>query len=138
VFAFCHEPPWSHGLHGDSHRMIRDYVPLLVAGHVDALFCGHDHIYERGSGPTPKGKLDYIVTGGGGAPLYNPRCQAATGPPPGDVPGPLPPCPPSVAALTKAYHYVIVTVGPDGIQLCPKRPDGSAVEPCVALPPHRR
>jgi hypothetical protein len=43
-----------------------------------------------------------------------------------------------VAALTKAYHYVIVTVGPDGIQLCPKRPDGSAVEPCVALPPHRR
>src|SRR5262249_20174490 len=29
VFAFCHEPPWSHGMHGDSHRMIRDYAPLL-------------------------------------------------------------------------------------------------------------
>ena len=101
VFAFCHEPPWSHGLHGDSHRMIRDYAPLLVAGHVDALFCGHDHIYERGAGATPKGKLTYIVTGGGGAPLYNPRCQAASGPPPGDVPGPLPPCPPLVAVLTK-------------------------------------
>jgi predicted phosphodiesterase len=137
VFAFCHEPPWSHGLHGDSHRMVRDYAPLLVAGHVDVLFCGHDHIYERGAGPTPKGKLTYIVTGGGGAPLYNPRCQTA-GLSPGDVPGPLPACPPSVAALTKAYHYVMVTVAADGIQLCPRRPDGSAVEPCVALPPHRR
>ena len=56
VFAFCHEPPWSHGLHGDSHRMVRDYAPLLVAGHVDVLFCGHDHIYERGAGATPEGQ----------------------------------------------------------------------------------
>ena len=138
IFAFCHEPPWSHGLHGDSHRLKRDYAPLLAAGHVDALLCGHDHIYERGTGPTPKGELTYIVTGGGGAPLYNPRCQAASGPLPGDVPGPLPPCPPTVAVLTKTYHYVMITVAPDGIQLCPKRPDGSAVEPCVGLPPHRR
>jgi hypothetical protein len=138
VFAFCHEPPWSHGLHGDSHRMVRDYAPLLAAGHVDVFFCGHDHIYERGAGKTPSGKLVYVVTGGGGAPLYNPRCQAATGPPPGDVPGPLPPCPPTVATLTKTYHYVLVTVDDDGITLCPKRPDGSAVEPCVKLPPHRR
>ena len=102
------------------------------------LFCGHDHIYERGVGPTPAGKLAYVVTGDGGAPLSNPRCQAATGPPPGDVPGPLPPCPPTVAALTKTYHYVLVTVADDAITLCPKRPDGSAVEPCVRLPPHRR
>ena len=86
---------------------------------------------------SPKGKLTYIVTGGGGAPLYNPRCQTA-GLSPGDVPGPLPACPPSVAALTKAYHYVMVTVAAEGIQLCPRRPDGSPVEPCVALPTHRR
>ena len=57
--------------------MVRDYAPLLAAGHVDVLFCGHDHIYERGVGSTPTGKLTYVVTGGGGAPLYNPRCQAA-------------------------------------------------------------
>ena len=30
---------------------------------------------------TPTGKLDYVVTGGGGAPLYNPRCQARDGEP---------------------------------------------------------
>jgi len=138
VFAFCHESPWSHGLHGNTHKMIRDYAPLLAAGHADVLFCGHDHTYERGVGSTPAGKLVYVDSGGGGAPLYNPRCQAAAGPPPGDVPGPLPPCPAMVAALTKTYHYILVTVADDAITLCPKRPDGSAVEPCIPLPPHRR
>ena len=120
--------------------MIRDYAPLLAAGHVDVLFCGHDHIYERGVGSTPKGKLAYVVTGGGGAPLYNPRCQAAaTGPAAAATfPGRCRPARRSVAALTKTYHYILVEVANDGIQLCPKRPDGSAVEPCVHLPPHRR
>jgi len=127
------------------------------------LFSGHDHIYERGTGTTPEGKLTYVVTGGGGAPLYNPRCIAISsgnpdrvpipsrdevGPakpsrphvsgPPGDVPEPLPPCPPSVTVLTTAYHYIIVEVASDGISLCPRRPDGTALEPCVHLPPHGR
>jgi hypothetical protein len=43
-----------------------------------------------------------------------------------------------VAALAKSYHYIMVTVDDDAITLCPKRPDGSAVEPCARLPPHRR
>jgi acid phosphatase type 7 len=163
IFAFCHEGPWAHGLHGGESQMVRDYAPLLAAAHVDVLFSGHDHIYERGAGTTPAGKLTYVVTGGGGAPLYNPRCQAtssgnpervptpsrdelgpakptlphAAGPPPGDVPGPLPACPASVAVLTKAYHYIMVEVAPDGITLCPRRPDGTAVEACVRLPAHQ-
>src|SRR5665213_1093381 len=82
IFAFCHEGPWAHGLHGGSSQMVRDYAPLLAAAHVDVLFSGHDHIYERGVGTTPAGKLTYVVTGGGGAPLYNPRCMASSGPPP--------------------------------------------------------
>jgi hypothetical protein len=138
IFAFCHEGPWAHGLHGGASEMVRDYAPLLAAGHVDVLFSGHDHIYERGTGTTPEGKLTYVVTGGGGAPLYNPRCKAGAGPPPGEVPGPLPPCPPSVSVLTKAYHYLIVEVAPDGVSLCPRRPDGTALEPCVHLPAHGR
>jgi hypothetical protein len=43
-----------------------------------------------------------------------------------------------VAALVKTYHYILVTVADDAITLCTRRPDGSAVEPCVPLPPHRR
>src|SRR4029077_20455688 len=65
IFAFCHEGPWSHALHAGESRMVRDYAPLLAAGHVDVLFSGHDHIYERGTGSTPAGKLTYVVTGGG-------------------------------------------------------------------------
>jgi 3',5'-cyclic AMP phosphodiesterase CpdA len=138
IFVFCHEGPWSHGLHGNFPVMIHDYAPILAAAHVDVLFTGHDHTYERGAGTTPAGKLTYVVSGGGGAPPYNPTCRAATGPPPGDVPGPLPPCPSSVATLTKAYHSIIVEVSDDGISMCPRRPDGSAVEPCVRLPRHAR
>jgi acid phosphatase type 7 len=134
IFAFCHEGPWSHALHAGESIMVHDYAPILAAAHVDVLFSGHDHIYERGVGVTPAGNLDYVVSGGGGAPLYNPRCQAATGPPPVGVPGPLPACPPSVAVLTNTYHYIMVEVGVDAVTLCPKHPDASAVEPCVRLP----
>jgi acid phosphatase type 7 len=134
IFAFCHEGPWSHALHAGESIMVHDYAPILAAAHVDVLFSGHDHVYERGVGTTPAGTLDYVVSGGGGAPLYNPTCQAASGPPPVGVPAPLPPCPSSVAVLTNTYHYVMVEVGADAVTLCPKRPDGSAVEPCVRLP----
>ena len=135
IFAFCHEGPWAHGLHGGASEMARDYAPLLAAAHVDVLFSGHDHIYERGVGSTPEGNLTYVVTGGGGAPLYNPTCRAASGPPP-NVPHPLPPCPASVAVLTNSYHYIMVEVAPDGVTLCPRHPDGSPVEACVRLPSH--
>jgi hypothetical protein len=138
IFAFCHEGPWSHALHAGESIMVHDYATLLAAAHVDVLFSGHDHIYERGTGTTPAGKLDYVVSGGGGAPLYNPTCQAASGPPPVGVAGPLPACPASVAVLTNTYHYIMVEVGPEAVTLCPKHPDGSAVEPCVRLPLKQR
>jgi hypothetical protein len=138
IFALGHEGPWSHGLHGNSSVMARDYAPLLAASGVDVMFSGHDHTYERGVGSTPSGKLTYVVTGGGGAPPYNPTCHAASGPPPGDVPGPLPACPSSVAVLTKTYHYIMVEVGADAITMCPRHPDGSPVEPCVRLPRRSR
>ena len=136
IFAFCHEGPWAHGVHGGAPEMARDYAPLLAAAHVDVLFSGHDHIYERGVGTTPAGNLTYVVTGGGGAPLYSPSCRAASGPPP-NVPRPVQPCPDSVAVLTNTYHYIMVEVGVDGVTLCPRHPDGSPVEACVRLPSQR-
>jgi predicted phosphodiesterase len=136
MFAFCHDGPWSHALHGGERIMARDFAPLLAAGHVDVLFAGHDHVYERGAGDTPAGKLTYVVSGGGGAPLYDPVC-AAGAPATAEGGGALPPCPASVAFIAKTYHYLMVEVASDGIRLCPRRPDGSAVEPCVSLPAHR-
>src|SRR5262249_1088422 len=52
IFAFCHEGPWSHGLHGGTRDMERALAPVLAAAGVDLLFAGHDHIYERGVGST--------------------------------------------------------------------------------------
>jgi hypothetical protein len=137
IFAFCHDGPWSSGPHGGSAIMAKEFAPRLAAGGVDVIFSGHDHIYERGVGATDSGPLPYVVAGGGGAPLYNPTCQgpgavARTG-----MPGPLPPCPASVTTLAKAYSYVMVEVGAKAINLCAKRPDGSALEACATYPLHR-
>ena len=50
------------------------YMPLFRAHHVRAIFSGHEHLFEHwveryvdASGPH---RMDLIVTGGGGAPLY--------------------------------------------------------------------
>jgi hypothetical protein len=172
IFAFCHAGPWAHGVHGDSEVMARVLAPALAAGRVDVLFSGHDHLYERGVGTTPRGPLPYVVTGGGGAPLYNPSCRVApaaeplavagTSPPrtvaaartlaetatasptgkaaaaaPAALPAAtasLPACPPSVAALEKTHHYIIVEVEGRTIRLCTRLPGGDPVEPCVTFP----
>ena len=146
IFAICHEGPWSSGPHGGSSAMERDVVPILAAGGVTLLFAGHDHLYERGAGPvrggggaTPR-RFPYVVTGGGGAPLYNPTCEVfspASAGAPGSGGGPasgLPPCPPSVEIVRKAYHYIVVDVDADGVCVCPRAPDGTAIEPCWSPP----
>ena len=46
--------------------MERDLVPLFERYKVHAVFCGHGHNYQHHL----KNGVHYIVTGGGGAPLY--------------------------------------------------------------------
>lgn len=79
VFVFCHHAPFSSGPHGlsldDSILALRSrYMPLFHAHHVRAVLAGHEHLYEQwvehytdNSGPH---RMDCIVSGGGGAPLY--------------------------------------------------------------------
>ena len=137
IFAICHEGPWAHGAHGGSRMMEREVAPLLVAGGVDVLFAGHDHIYERGVGSVGgRAVLPYVIAGGGGAPLYNPSCETPTAVADKTVVKPastLPTCPTSVGIIKKAYHYIVVEVDAGTIRLCPRAPDGSEIEPCVAL-----
>jgi hypothetical protein len=123
LFVYAHEGAWSTGIHGDNQVVIRDYVPVMQRHRVAMFFSGHDHDYERGR----IGGLDYVVTGGGGAELRPPRCG---------VP-PLRPCPPHVQSFANEHHYVLVEVLPSFFRVCAKRPDGSALEPCVRLPLRR-
>ena len=129
VVAFFHHPAYSSGPHGGSRverptAAIRaSWMPLFREHGVDLLFTGHEHLFEHWietyqDGAGEQKRMDQIVSGGGGAPLYRylgePDLRAylaegraesvrvnhlvAPGPKPGDNP----------------HHYVVVHVdGPD-------------------------
>ena len=69
-----HHPPYSSGSHGCSVGQREALAPLLERYQVDVVFNGHDHIYERSFPMRGNRRADdgvvYVVTGGGGAPLY--------------------------------------------------------------------
>ena len=129
VIAFFHHPVYSSGPHGGS-RVERPtaavrarWMPLFREHGVDLIFTGHEHLFEHWieryqDGTGQWRRMDQIVSGGGGAPLYRYlgepdlrayRAEGAAdsvrvthlvrpGPEPGDNP----------------YHYVIVHVnGPE-------------------------
>jgi predicted phosphodiesterase len=66
-FVFLHHGPYDSGPHGSEYTVRSDLTPLFQTYGVDIVFSGHDHTYERS---TVDG-IKYVVTGGGGAPLYN-------------------------------------------------------------------
>ena len=84
VVAFFHHPAYSSGPHGGA-RVERPtaavrarWMPLFRERGVDLLFTGHEHLFEHwieryvdSSGRARR--IDQIVTGGGGAPLYQYR-----------------------------------------------------------------
>ncbi len=107
-FLVTHHGPYSSGLHGGNERFQAGEVePLLRAHGVSMVISGHDHVYERGA----SGMLRYVVSGGGGAPLY-----------------PLGPPLPQTRRAASIYHYVRVTVTPTKISLVVKRPDATQFE----------
>jgi Calcineurin-like phosphoesterase len=94
VVAFFHHPPFSSGPHGGASAApmpgtgqkapdrlepqtltIRTmYMPLFRKHHVDLIVAGHDHLYdhwvERYVDNGVDYRMDNLVTGGGGAPIY--------------------------------------------------------------------
>src|SRR6266571_7635851 len=80
VMAFFHHPVFSSGPHGGAivepptAALRARYMPLFRRHQVAILFTGHEHLFEhwieRYEDAQGKHRLDQIVTGGGGAPLY--------------------------------------------------------------------
>ncbi|MCK5527333.1 MAG: metallophosphoesterase [Candidatus Latescibacteria bacterium] len=64
TFVFMHKPLWTSNYSGA--RWMEEVHPLLAAHKVDAVFCGHIHIYEKH--PRIDG-VRYLITGGAGAEL---------------------------------------------------------------------
>jgi hypothetical protein len=80
IVAVFHHPALTSGFHGgatvepQTDAIRRLYMPLFRQHHVRLLLTGHDHLYDHyveryddASGPH---RIDHIVTGGGGAPIY--------------------------------------------------------------------
>jgi MYXO-CTERM domain-containing protein len=111
--AVVHHAPWSSGPHGGNPKLLDAKVPELLAAHkVDLLLAGHDHIYERGEhgGDAP---LKYVITGGGGAPLYPIEHRQL-----------------STRKAEAAYQFVEVTLTSDALRLVAHRLDGTTLETC--------
>jgi len=59
-----HHPIYSSGKnHGSSLELRKSLEPLFTRYGVQAVFSGHDHIYER---TKPQQGIQYFVSGGGG------------------------------------------------------------------------
>ncbi len=108
--AVTHDGPWSSGPHGGNARLNAAHIPELLAAHkVDLVLSGHDHIYVRGSA----GDVKYIVSGGGGAPLY-----------------PIRPDDRTARKAEATYHFVLVTATADTLRILAQRPDGTVLDHC--------
>ncbi len=62
-----HQPLHSTGRHGGADTLAQLLAPIFEQHHVDIVFNGHDHDYER----SLCDGIYYVVAGGGGAPLYD-------------------------------------------------------------------
>lgn len=66
-FISCHHPPFTaYSKRQGQNKEMRALVPMFEKYKVTALFAGHDHNYQHHL----NNGVHYIITGGGGAPLY--------------------------------------------------------------------
>ena len=67
-FVAFHHPPFTamSNRAASAEKLQKDLVPLFEKYKVTAVFNGHDHNYQHHE----KNGIHYVVTGGGGAPLY--------------------------------------------------------------------
>jgi 3',5'-cyclic AMP phosphodiesterase CpdA len=112
IFVYFHYPPYSIGSHG-SHLGIRAALcPLLKKHGVQVVFNGHDHNYYR----TRRDGILYLVSGGGGAPLY--PCFAEKGALIGD-------------RWESVNHIVVCDVAGDRTTITAIRSDGTRIDQFV-------
>jgi hypothetical protein len=118
IIVLTHDGPYSRGLHRGNQVARERYVPILTRHKIDLLVAGHDHLYQRGEHEG----LRYVVSGGGGASLYEPTCGVRR----------KPKCiPDGMQKLLTVHHYLVVTIDKETLELCPRDTDGKLLEKCV-------
>lgn len=112
IFVVMHHPPYSISLHGGQRDLRERWTPLFERYDVTAVFSGHDHVYSRGE----VNGVRYIVSGGGGAPLY-PRHRRPSAI---DLA--------AVQRFERVNHYLRVHVMGDLVEMTAMRVDGTPIE----------
>jgi len=107
VFVFVHHGPHSCGPHGGDAALASLLAGVAQVTPIDAVFSGHDHIYERGL--TAAG-LRYFVSGGGGADLY--WCTALS----------------TTKKCVVDFHYLVVSVTGGTVRVQAKPPSGTVID----------
>lgn len=107
IVALHHHPAFSSARHGSDPSIQRELVPLYEAAGVDLVLNGHDHVYER----LERAGVTYVVTGGGGAPLY--EFQQAL---------------PESRVRAESYHYLRVTADTDRLAISAVDLDGNILD----------
>lgn len=115
IIPFFHNPPYSSSNHGSNITVRNTLKPLFDARNskVKLVFTGHDHNYEHA---LVEG-IHYIVTGGGGAPLYGNGHESWT------------------IYSEKAFHYCLVDVSNSLLQFSAIRMDGTVMDSFNLEPP---
>lgn len=107
VFVFFHHPPYGTGeRHGDP-QIAELWTPIFEKYKVDAVFAGHEHFYER----CVVNGIPYIVTGGGGARLYEFKYEE----------------PYSVVRASR-YQYTALDVGVDSVKVKSVALEGDTID----------
>jgi len=110
-FVFYHQAIYSSGPHGheadwpEAKRKL--LAPIFEQNKVDVVFNGHDHDYER---TQPINGVLYIVSGGGGGPLYQVKPQSFS------------------AYAETTYHTVFATLDGCTLTLQAIKPDGTVFD----------
>ena len=131
IVAVFHHPPLTTGPHGgplvepQAQAVRRMYLPLFRAHHVRLTITGHDHLFdrfiERYDDASGTHRMDHVVSGGGGAPIYAYRGEqdlqlyaATAAPVPVRVEHPVRP---GVREADNPHHFVIFEVDGDRLWL---------------------
>jgi hypothetical protein len=109
-FVVLHHGPFSSGPHGANARIVSTGALATLRRHaVSLVLAGHDHAYERGEGAG----LKYIVSGGGGAPLYQRKKTQ-----------------PETRAFEATHHFVEIAVDGGAVTIEARRAAGGVLDRC--------
>ena len=102
-----HEPGWGAGTHANNTSIQSAIHPVLKQYGVQMYLNGHNHNYAR----AVVDGIQYLTTGGGGAPLYAPNNTY-----------------PNIVKTDQSYHYTEFNVAGSTMTMTARRADGTVIE----------